>query len=128
MSDLSDLRLTLAASLGTLAAQGVAVDPAWPDVLAPPAVFIAPPLADQWVRFGPNFGEYTVALDLVLLVDHDATGAALARVEDLVSAVLALVADDWVMNGVDAPAPTTVSEGGADYLAAVVHLSKPVRL
>lgn len=126
MTVFADLRASLAADLAPLVAQGVAVDPSWPDVLAPPAAFVAPPLTDQWIQPGPNYGEFTVSLDVVLLVDHSPTGAALAELEELVTLALANTAD-WGLSGVDAPAPTTVSEGGAEYLAAVIHLSKPVR-
>jgi hypothetical protein len=124
VSAFSDLRTTLADDLAEL---GVTVSPSWPTTLNPPCAFITPPLTDDYAKQGPNFGEHTIALDLVLLVDHDDAESALSVLESLIAAALVHTAD-WTLTGVDAPAPTTVSENGAEYLASVIHLSKPVRM
>lgn len=123
VSVFSELRDSLVADLPLLS-----VSPAWPDTLSPPCGFIAPPLSEAWAVPGPNFGgEFTVSLDLVLLVAHDDAAASLAELEDMVAYALTYTAD-WVVTGVEAPAPTSVTEGGAEYLASVIHLSKPVQI
>lgn len=122
MSVFSDLRDALVDDLPE-----IAISPSWPDTLNPPCGFITPPLTDEYVRQGPMFGEHTIALDLVLLVAHDDAAASLAALELMVEYALSQTAD-WTLTGVDAPAPTTVSENGAEYLASVIHLSKPVRI
>lgn len=126
MSVISDLRAALAAEMAD--ALDVPVDASWPDTISPPCGFVAPPLADNYVERGPNFGEHTIALDLVLLVDHDDPATGLAALEALLTLALIHTEADWVMSGVDSPQPTAVAEGGAEYLGCVVHLSKPVRL
>lgn len=122
MSVFSDLRTTLVADLPDLD-----VSPSWPVELNPPCAFITPPLAESYVTQGPMFGEFTVALDLVLLVAHSDAEEALFQLESMLAYALRNTAD-WVLTGVAAPAPTTVTENGADYLATVIHLSKPVRI
>lgn len=122
MSVFSDLRDALVDDLPELS-----ITASWPETLNPPCAFITPPLTDEYVRQGPMFGEHTVALDLVLLVAHDDAGPALAALEAMLEYALSQTAD-WTLTGVDAPAPTTVSENGAEYLASVIHLSKPVRI
>lgn len=122
MSAFSDLRDALVDDLPELN-----VSPSWPVTLNPPCAFITPPLVDDYVRRGPNFGEHTIALDLVLLVGHDDAETALGVLESMIEYALSQTAD-WTLAGVDAPAPTTVSENGAEYLASVIHLSKPVRM
>lgn len=122
LTTFSDLRAALVADLPDLHVQ-----PAWPMVLTPPCAFITPPLAETYVSRGPTFGEHTVALDLLLLVAHDDADLALAALETMVEYALINTAD-WTLTGVDAPAPTSVTENGAEYLASVIHLSKPVVL
>lgn len=124
MTMFSDLRNALVADLAVL---GVPIAPSWPDVLSPPCGFITPPLSDEYVRQGPMFGEYTISMDLVLMVEHSDAAQALTALESLVEDALRNTAD-WTLTGVDAPAPTTAIEGGADYLASVIHLSKPTRM
>lgn len=125
MSVIGDLRAGLAAELAPLL--GVPVSPAWPDVLNPPCAFVAPPLTGEYVRAGQLFGEHVVAVDLVILVDHDDPAPALAALDTLVELAVVHTAD-WGLVAVDPPAPVAVADGGAEYLAAVVHLSKPIRL
>jgi len=122
MSVFSDLRDALVDDLPELN-----VSPSWPDTLTPPCAFITPPLSDEYVKQGPMFGEHTIALDLVLLVAHNDAATALGALETMVEYALSQTAD-WTLTSVDAPAPTTVSENGAEYLASVIHLSKPVRI
>lgn len=124
MTMFSDLRNALVADLAVL---GVPISASWPDVLSPPCGFITPPLTAEYVRQGPMFGEYTISMDLVLMVEHSDAAAALLALEDLVENALRNTAD-WTLTSVDAPGPTTAIEGGADYLASVIHLSKPARL
>jgi hypothetical protein len=124
MTIFSDLRTALVADLAVL---DVPIAPSWPDVLSPPCGFITPPLGGDYVVQGPMFGEFTVSLDLVLMVAHSDAEVALTALEALVEGALRHTAD-WTLTGVDPPAPTTAVEGGADYLASVIHLSKPTRL
>lgn len=124
MTMFSDLRAALVADLAVL---GVPIAPSWPEVLSPPCGFITPPLAAEYVAQGPMFGEYTISIDLVLMVEHADANEALIALEVLVEDALRNTAD-WTLTGVDAPAPTTVIENGADYLASVIHMSKPVRM
>lgn len=124
MTMFSDLRAVLVADLQVL---GVPVAPSWPDVLSPPCAFITPPIAGDYVTPGPNFGQFTISVDLVLMVEHSDAAVALAALEVLIEDALRNTAD-WSLTGVDAPAPTTVIEGGADYLASVIHMSKPARM
>lgn len=123
MSMFSDLRAQLVVDLAPLS---VDVSPSWPDVIAPPCAFITPPIADDYAIPGPNFGEFTIALDLVIIVGHDDPTAALEALEELVEVALVNTAN-WTVVAVDAPAPTKVSESGAEYLASIIHLSFPVR-
>jgi hypothetical protein len=122
MSAFSDLRQSLIDDLPDLA-----VSPAWPEVLSPPCAFIAPPLAETYVQRGPNFGQFTIALDLYLLTPHADPADSLTQLEAMLSYALVNTAD-WTLVAVDAPAPTVVTESGAEYLATIVHLSKPVRI
>jgi hypothetical protein len=124
VSTFSDARTQLAADLSAL---GVTVHPSWPTALDPPCAFITPPISDQYLRAGQTFGEYILSLDLVLLVEHADAADALATLEGLIETAVIHTAD-WMLSGVDAPAPTAVAENGAEYLAAAIHLSKPVRL
>jgi hypothetical protein len=121
---LGDLRTALAFDLAPM---DVTVYPAWPTELSPPCVFITPALGRPFIEAGPNFREFIVTYDLVILVDHADPGAALAQLEDLVAVAVHHTAD-WAMLGIESPAPTTISEGGAEYLAVIVHLGKPVQL
>lgn len=124
MSVFQDLREQLAADLTAL---GVPVFASWPDQIALPCVYIMPPLGSVYVAAGPNFREYTVYTDVVILTDHADVVASLATLEGLLE--LAIVNSmDWTFGGVEPPAPITVTESGADYLGTVLHLSKPVNL
>lgn len=122
MSAFSDLRAALVADLPELS-----IAASWPDTLNPPGGFITPPIAAEYATRGPNFGEHTIALDLVLFVGHGDAALALAELEEMVQYALIHLAD-WTLTGVDPPAPTRVSEVGADYLASVIHISKPIQL
>lgn len=122
MSAFSDLRVRLVADLPELN-----VSPAWPETLLPPCGFVIPPVAGEYVVPGPMFGEHTISLDLVLLVAHGDVNTSLMELESMIEYALINTAD-WTVTGVDGPAPTSVSEQGADYLASVVHLSQPVRI
>lgn len=119
---LTDLRLSLAADLPEL-------EPltSWPDVLNPPGAFITPPLAVDFISQGPNFGEHTIALDLVLFVDHGDPAERLAELESMTQYALINTAD-WALTGVDAPSPIQINEDGGEYLTCVIHLSKAIRM
>jgi hypothetical protein len=123
MSAFSDLRASLAADLAGMAAT---VTASWPEEIDPPCAFITPPIGGDYVRRGPTFREHTIVVDLVLLVEHGNANNALDQLEGLVQYALVNTAADWALEGVEPPAPTTVVEGGAEYLASVIHLSKPV--
>jgi hypothetical protein len=120
----SDLRDTLAADLAAL---DVPVHPAWPDTLVVPCVFLTPPLGGEYVTAGPTFGGYTMAVDVVILVGHAQAGTAFAALEHLIETVL-INTVDWSLDGVDSPSPISVTDGGAEYLGTVIHLSKTTRL
>ena len=107
------------ADLGTL--------PSWPDVLNPPGAFITPATYADYIVAGPNFGEHTVAVDLVLFVDHGDAAERLTELESMVQYALINTAD-WALTGVDAPAPIQVNYDGAEYLTCVIHLSKSIRI
>jgi hypothetical protein len=124
LSAFTDVRAMLAADL---AAIGVTIHPSWPTSIDPPCVFIVPSLTSQYIADGPTFREVTVSVDVVVMVEHDAVEAALAALDQLLEAVL-VNSMDWTLGGVDPPAPTTVTDSGAEYLAAVVHLSRPVHI
>lgn len=111
-----------------LADIGVPVAASWPNAVAPPCGFVVPPMGGEYLRAGPNFGEYTLSLSLVLLVEHGTVGEALVSLEDLIAYAVANTAGNWVLANVDPPAPTVVSESGAEYLGAVIQLSKYIRL
>ncbi|HLL68813.1 MAG TPA: hypothetical protein VK453_24330 [Micromonosporaceae bacterium] len=125
MAAIKVLRETLAGELAD--ALGVPVDPAWPVQINPPCAFLTPSAGSSYVVAGKNFGEYTVAVDVVLMVEHGAVEDALVALEALVEVALVNSAD-WVLDGVDSPAPTSVTESGAEYLASVMHLRKFVQL
>lgn len=106
---------------------GVAVYTGWPTKLSPPFAFMLPPFAGPYVRGGPAFHEVTIAVDLIVVVDHGEPDYSLAQVEGLIEIILREV-DTWVIGEVESPIPTTIAEAGAEYLAAAIHLSKPVRI
>jgi hypothetical protein len=128
MAVLRQLRETLAADLAE-AGVTVTITAAWPAPdLQVPCMFVAPPLSGSYVTPGPNFGSgFTVRVDVVMLVEHASAEASLAALEELIEAALINTAD-WALEGVDAPAPTAVTDGGGEYLAAVLHLSKSVTI
>jgi hypothetical protein len=95
---------------------------AWPAKVVPPCVFVVPPSSRPYVTGGQAYGEWQVAVDVVLLVDGP---SKLTALEALVETCLANTAD-WACEGVDAPALVTVS--GNEYLGTVISLSKLARL
>lgn len=116
------------ALVADLAALGVPIHAAWPSAVAVPCVFVTPPIGGDYITPGPQFGGvYTVAVDLVILVEHGPAADAFAALEDLIEAALANTVD-WTLVGVDPPSPISVSESGAEYLGTAIHLSKPVIL
>jgi hypothetical protein len=118
------LRVQLTTDLAVL---GVPVFASWPDQIALPCVYVMPPLGSVYIAAGPNFREYLVHIDVAILADHADVVESLETLEDLIE--LAIVNSmDWVLAGVEPPAPITVTESGADYLGTVLHLSKPVTL
>jgi hypothetical protein len=128
MTTITGMREGLATELeGVPDLAGVHVSSSWPETIETPCVFLTPPLVDDYVRRGPTFGEHTVGLDILIAVDDDSAVVALAELERLLAVIIKYTAD-WNLLGVDSPAPTTVVENGAEYLACVVHLSKPTRL
>lgn len=117
------IRDTLAADLGVL---DIPIYAAWPaKMISPPCVFVTPPVSTSYVTAGPNFTEYTVAVDVVALVAKADASVALANLEVVIEGVLANTVD-FGLSGVDAPG--TVSVNGVEYLGTVVHLAKPSRL
>lgn len=124
MSVIGDLRAVLVADLAPL---GIPVSPSWPDVLVPPCAFVVPPVANNYVLPGVMFGEYIVALDLVIMVDHADAADAIETLDTLLETALRNTVD-WTLITVEGPSPAVVSENGSEYLAALIHLSKPVRL
>lgn len=118
-------RVALAAELA--AALGVPVHPAWPTAVDPPCAFITPPPVGDYLVIGPTFREHTLSLDVVIVVDHGPVQVAVEPLEDLIELAVHALAD-WALRSVDPPAPTTIVENGAEYLAVVMHLSKPVLL
>lgn len=124
MATLTDVRAALAADLAVL---GVPVHPSWPVNVDPPCVFIIPSLTNQYVTDGPAFREFTVSIDVVIMVEHDAVEVALNALDQLIESVI-VNSMDWTLSGVDPPAPTTITDSGAEYLAAVVHLSRPIQM
>lgn len=127
MSALAAMRAQLAADLAGLAPLGVTVSDQWPQAMTPPVAFVTPALTAAWIEPGPNFSEYLIGLDVVLLVDHGASGPALFELETLVEAALGLLSE-WGVTEVEPPAPTSVADNGAEYLAAVIHLTQPTQL
>lgn len=124
MSAFKDMRDELAADLEVLE---VSVFSSWPQRITLPCVYVMPPLGSVYISAGPSFGEYTVHADVAVLVDHDDVNEALETLETLLEGVIKN-SMDWAFGGVEPPAPITVTESGADYLGAVLHLSKPIRL
>jgi hypothetical protein len=124
VSVLKDLRVQLAAEL---AAVGVPAFASWPDSITLPCAYVMPPLGSAYITAGPNFREYTVLVDVAILVEHADAVASLDILEDLIEAAI-VNSMDWTFRGVETPAPITVTESGADYLGSVLHLSKPVNL
>lgn len=125
MGAFKDLRDQLAADLAVI---GVPVHASLPDDLDVPCVFLVPPLTASYITAANLYGaSYVLALDVVVLVAHTGAGEAYEAVESLVEAVLANTVD-WTLTGVDPPAALTVTEGGAEYMGTLVHLSKPTHL
>lgn len=115
------------ALVNDLSALGVPVYATWPTQINLPCVYVLPPLSAAYVTAGTNFGEFTAYLDVAIIADHEPVGAALETVEELVELTLVHTAD-WMLDAVEPPAPITVTDSGAEYLGALVHLSKFVRL
>lgn len=124
MSVLQALRDQLVTDLGAL---GVPVHAAWPIVFDAPCAFVMPATGSSYVAAGPNFCQYTLSVDVVLVSGHAQPEQSLAALEDLIQATLANTMD-WKLNGIESPSPATVAEGGAEYLTTAVHLSKPFTL
>jgi hypothetical protein len=125
---IATIRATLAGELrDAVDGDDVFVSASWPDTIRTPCIFLTPPLIEDYVRRGPNFGEHTVGMDIVIAVDENQPVDALTELERLLVIVLKNTAD-WQLVGVDSPAPTTVVENGLEYLACVVHLNKPAQL
>lgn len=125
MGAFSDLRAALASDLAD--GMGVPVFPAWPDTVQPPCAFLVPPIASSYIIGGPQLQTYTLAVDVVILVPHGPADTGIGDLETLVESALKY-SEDWSLSGVDAPSPVTVTEGGAEYLGTVLHLSKPTVL
>lgn len=133
MTAFSDLRDELLADLAVLT--GVSLSSTWPVTgITPPCAFITPPLAALWVDAGGSndkgvmFQEAMVNLDLVIAVDNaGGASAALEELEGLVQTALHNTMN-WRCNGVESPGPTRIVEGGAEYLASVIHLARPVTM
>ena len=111
-----------------LAGLGVPVSPSWPTPVVPPCAYVIPPLAGDYLRRGPAFGEYTVTLSLVLLAGHGGSAGSLSLLESMLCYAVVNTAGNWDLVSVDPPAATTVSENGAEYLGAVITLSYFIRL
>lgn len=128
MSVFRDLRVQLAADLTDgLTGLGATAFASWPDSITLPCLYVIPPLGNVYIAAGPNFREYTVHADVVLLADHADVVESLETLETLLEAAITH-SMDWTFGGVEPPAPITVTESGADYLGTVLHLSKPVHL
>lgn len=119
---IADLREQLAADLRE--AVGVPVHAGWPDRLTPPCVLLTPPQT-TYVTAGPNFGEFSVSLDMALMVPKASPAEALSTLDALIETALTYSAD-WSLSGVDGPA--VVSVNGIEYLGTVAHLSKHGRI
>jgi hypothetical protein len=127
MAVFKDLREQLAAELAE-ALDPVPVYASWPSSTIAPCVFLMPPLGGPYVQRSGLFGQsYILAVDAVVLVPHSTVQEAHDALEALLETVLKYSAD-WQLAGVDPPAAVTVTEGGAEYLGAVVHLSKAADL
>jgi hypothetical protein len=124
VSVIGTIRAALVADLAPL---GIPVTPSWPDVLIPPCAFVVPPVANNYVSPGLTFGEYLIALDLVIMVDHADAADAMEALDTLLETALRNTVD-WTLITVEGPSPAVVSENGSEYLAVLIHLSKPVRL
>jgi hypothetical protein len=124
MSVLRDMRVRLAADLAVL---GVPVFASWPEAITLPCLYVMPPLGSIYMSAGPNFREYTVHTDVAILADHAEVVESLETLESLLELAIQN-SMDWTFEGVEPPAPITVTESGADYLGTVLHLSKPVHL
>lgn len=125
MPVLKALREALVADLSAL---GVPVYATWPTQINPPCVYVLPPISAAYITAGPNFGgEFIAHLDVAILAAHEPAGAALETVEELLELALIHTAD-WLLDAAEPPAPITVTDSGAEYLGALVHLSQPVRL
>jgi len=118
------MRDELAADLAVL---GVPIFSSWPTSINLPCVYVMPPLGSVFVSAGPNFREYTAHVDVAILADHEDVEAALETIETLLEAAI-VNSMDWVLGGVEPPAPITVTDSGAEYLGTVMHLSKPFHL
>lgn len=124
MGALRDTRDQLVADLAPL---GVPVHVSWPDAVVVPCAWLIPPTGGSYVNGGQGAGWYIVNQDIVLLVAHGDPDASLDALENMVETVIVNTVD-WALQGVDPPAPTTVSEIGGEYLGAVVHLAKQIRI
>jgi len=124
VSVLKDLRDQLAADLEVV---GVPVFASWPTRITLPCIYVMPPLGSVYIAPGSGFREFLVYTDVAILADHDDVVASLEVVESLLEAVI-VNSMDWGFNGVEPPAPITVTESGAEYLGTVLHLSKTITL
>ena len=108
-----------------LAEVGVPVHSQWPDRVTVPCLLLVPAADRPYVTGGQTFGEYALALDVVVLVERGSHEVALPALEALLDAVLANTVD-WGLTGIDSP--TVVTVAGVDHLGTTVHLSKFARL
>jgi hypothetical protein len=125
MTMFRDARGALQEELGPIL--GAPVHVGWPTEIEPPLAFMLPPLGGPYVRRGPHFSEVTIAVDLVLAVGHGDANSSLRELEPMIEAVVYNL-HSWVLGEIDAPEPMAIADSGANYLAAIVHLTKPVRI
>lgn len=118
---ISQLRDQLASDLAVL---DVPVATAWPDRVTTPCLVLVPPSTASYITGGPTFGEYTIGVDVLVLVGKP-SAVTLEALDLLIEGVLANSVD-WALSGVDSPSTVTVN--GAEVLGTVIHLSKPARL
>jgi hypothetical protein len=124
MGVLTALRATLADDLAVL---GIPVYAAWPTDLGVTCAFVAPTTTGEYVTSGPNFGEWTALVDVVILAEHAPADEALASLEDLLETALINTAD-WRLRYCEPIGPITVTEEGSPYLGVVIHLARPFTL
>lgn len=123
MNALQTARINVAAVAGD--ATGAQAHPFMPGRLVPPAVIVLP--GSPYLNASGTFGTFTMNLEVVVIAPGKVNETASNSLDDLiVDTVVELVNTGITVNEVSDP--WSLSSSNAEYLAATITTSQPVKL